>query len=175
MKCILKIAFVGLMLSAMFGFGQTTPQSAFQDTTFNFNLTPIALPGGKQSIPGAETDIKLNITANNAIGETTLISSGYSFIGGRYDRTIPQFQKWLNNVSPGLNGYNFQLGLTASLGVVRTPFNNTNQEHWGERAGGFLNYAVSGVMGLGAEVQWVNFPGYAHSTYSVAVGPNFHF
>lgn len=168
---VLLSVFLSLPLLA-----QTTPPSAFEDTTINFNLTPLTLPGAKQSAPGAETDVKLNVTTNNTIGETTLISSAYSFIGGRYDRTIPQFSAWLNNVSPSLNGFNFQLGLTGSLGVVRTPLSlGNNAEHWGERAGVFLNYKVSNSMGLAVETQWCNFPGYAHNTYSVAVGPNFHF
>jgi hypothetical protein len=156
----------------------TTPPSAFADTTINFGLTPITLPGAKTSVPGAETDVKLNITTNNAIGETTLLSSNYQFLGGRYDRIIPQFSKWLNNVSPSLNGYNFQLGLTASLGVVHSPsftMLGQNQEHWGERAGAFINYSFNSSTGLGVEAQWCNLPGYAHTTYSVAIGPNFHF
>lgn len=158
-------------------FAQTTTQpSAFPSTTYNFNLTPITLPGAKTSVAGAETDVKLKITTNFALGETTLISGDYSFIGERADYVIPQFSKWLQNISPTLNGYQFQLGLTQSLGVVRTPIAaGEQQSHWGERAGMFLNYAVSNNVGLGVEAQWTNLPGYAHSTYSIAFGPNFHF
>lgn len=175
------ITILGLLLAGL-SYGQTTPNaptpqpSAFADTTVNFSLTPISLPGVSQSVPGAETDVKLNVSTNNVVGETTLISSAYSFIGGRYDRMIPSFSTWLNNHSPQLNGYNFQLGLTASLGVVRTPNGvGTTAEHWGERAGAFINYKANSIMGLGVEAQWCNFPGYSHNTYSVAVGPNFHF
>jgi len=75
-----------------------------------------------------------------------------------------------------LNGYQFQLGITASAGVVRTPVGaGVNASHWGERAGLFLNYAINGTVGLGFEGQWTNLPGYAHTTYSLAFGPNFHF
>lgn len=174
--CALPLIILSGQAKAQVVTGGGAPTSAFQDTTVNFNLSPISLPGAKESVPGAETDIKLNFTTNNVIGETTLISSDYSFIGGRYDRLIPAFQKWLNNLSPSLSGYDFQLGLTGSIGIVRTPLSaGINQEHWGERAGAFLNYKVASAMGLGVEAQWCNFPGYAHNTYSVAVGPNFHF
>lgn len=175
MKKSLVISFV--MLLASFAVGQTAQQpSAFPTTTYNFNLTPVTLPGAKTSVAGAESDIKLKITTNFNLGETTLISGNYSFIGERSDYVIPQFSKWLQNISPTLNGYQFQLGLTQSLGVVRTPISlGINQSHWGERAGLFLNYAVSNNVGLGIEGQWTNLPGYAHSTYSVAFGPNFHF
>lgn len=155
---------------------QTPQPSAFPSTTYNFNLTPITLPGAKTSVAGAETDVKIGITTNFQVGETTLIAPEYSFIGGRFDYTIPQFSKWLQNISPQLNGYQFQLGVTASAGVVRSPVAlGVSQSHWGERAGMFLNYAISGNTGLGLEAQWCNLPGFQHTTYSLAFGPNFHF
>jgi len=154
----------------------TAPPAAFPETTYNFALTPVTLPGAKTSVAGAETDVKIKVTTNFAVGETSLISADYSFLGGRGDYVIPAFSKWLQNTSPTLNGYQFQLGITGSAGVVRSPATaGTNQSHWGERAGLFLNYAVSGSTGLGIEAQWCNFPGYAHTTYSIAFGPNFHF
>jgi hypothetical protein len=166
---------IALLIMGPLALAQTQP-SAFPSTTYNFNLAPITLPGAKTSVAGAETDVKIKISTNFALGESTLISGDYSFIGERADYIIPQFSKWLQNVSPTLNGYQFQLGLTQSLGVVRTPLAlGANQSHWGERAGMFLNYAVSGNVGLGVEAQWCNFPGYLHNTYSIAFGPNFHF
>lgn len=161
-----------------FGAAQTstTSSSAFPSTSVTFNLTPVTLPGAKTSLAGAETDAKLKVSTNLAIGETNLIGGDYAFIGERSDYVIPQFSKWLQNTSPTLNGYQFQLGVTQSLGVIRSPVSaGTNASHWGERAGMFLNYAMNGNTGLGFEAQWCNFPGYAHSTYSIAFGPNFHF
>jgi hypothetical protein len=149
--------------------------SAFQDTTVSFNLTPISLPGAKSTIGGAETDVLLPVSTNNVFGETTIVDSGYEFFGGRYNRKIPAFSKWLNNVSPVLNGYQFELSLTASVGVVDLPGAVPAQHHWGERAGFNLNYSVNGTVGLALEAQWNNFPGYAHNAPSVAFGPNFHF
>lgn len=173
-------AIVILILSGL-AIGQTTPPpapqpTAFPTTTVSFNLTPISLPGAKTSVSGAEVDAFLKLTSNISFGETSLISGGYSFIGGRVNYVIPQFSKWLNNTSPTLNGYQFQLGVTGSLGVDRVPTGpGVSASHWGERAGLFLNYAVNGTVGLGMEAQWCNFPGYAQTSYSVAFGPNFHF
>src|SRR3954468_2775545 len=82
-KVTLVLVFV---MAAMIGVQAQTPQpSAFPSSTYNFNLTPITLPGAKTSVAGAETDVKLKITQNFALGETTLISGNYSFIGGRGD------------------------------------------------------------------------------------------
>jgi len=174
MKGILTL--VSLFLLSVAVFAQTPAPSAFPSTTVNFNLSPITLPGAKTSVAGAETDVKLKITSNFSLGETTLLSGDYAFIGGRGDYVIPSFSKWLQNHSPMLNGYQFQLGVTGSAGVVRTPQSlGVSVSHWGERAGMFLTYAVNGNVGLGVEAQWTNLPGYAHSTYSMAFGPSFHF
>lgn len=174
MKKALVVSILALVSLPLFA--QTPAPSAFPSTTYNFNLTPVTLPGAKTSLAGAEADIKLKITTNFALGETSLIGGNYSFLGGRSDYVIAPFSKWLQNISPTLNGYQFQLGVTQSLGVIRTPVAlGSSASHWGERAGAFLTYAVSGNVGLGVEAQWCNFPGYAHSTYSVAFGPSFHF
>lgn len=174
MKGILALA--SLLLLSVAAFAQTPAPSAFPSTSVNFNLSPITLPGAKTSVAGAETDVKLKITQNLSLGETTLLSGDYAFIGGRGDYVIPSFSKWLQNHSPMLNGYQFQLGVTGSAGVVRTPAAaGVSASHWGERAGMFLNYAINENVGLGIESQWTNLPGYAHSSYSVAFGPNFHF
>lgn len=172
----LSIALLALLALCECASAQTPQPSAFPSSTYNFNLSPISLPGAARSVTGAETDVKLKITQNFDLGETTLISADYSFIGGRGDYVIPSFSRWLQRVSPTLNGYQFQLGATGSVGVVRSPISlGQQQSHWGQRAGMFLNYAVASNVGLGVEAQWCNFPGYAHSTYSVAFGPNFHF
>lgn len=177
MKCMKQLVYIFSILMVFCGIlmGQTQQPTAFPTTTINFNLSPITLPGAKTSVTGAETDMKLKITTNTAFGETSVISSDYTFVGGRGDYVIPQFSTWLQNHSPSLNGYQFQLGVTGSLGVVRAQLGPNGVSHWGERAGMFLNYAVSGNMGLGLEAQWTNLPGYVHSSYSLAFGPNFHF
>lgn len=170
------LCFLLLFVAGGLAAAQTPSQpSAFQDTTVSFNLTPISLPGAKSTIGGAETDILLPISTNNVLGETTIVDSGYEFFGGRFNRKIPQFSTWLNNQSPVLNGYQFELSLTASVGVVDLPGAVPAQKHWGERAGFNLNYSINGTIGLALEAQWNNFPGYAHNAPSVAFGPNFHF
>lgn len=173
MKFVTLFVIAITILTSAFTFAQTPP-SAFEGTTVTFNLTPISLPGAKQSVTGQETDILLSLTPNNQIGETTLINSSFIFAGGRYNRLFPKISNWLNNVSPNLNGMKFQFGLTGSLGVVKIP-GAVSSTHWGERAGVFTNYQISNSWALGFESQWDNFPGYAHNTYSIAFGPAFHF
>jgi hypothetical protein len=147
------------------------PAPVFSTTTVNFNLSQLSLPGARQSVAGAETDVLLTVTPNNQFGETTLVNPSFTFVGGRYNRTFPAVSNWLNNLSPNLDGMQFQFGVTASLGAVQA----SNVSHWGERAGAFINYAVSNSWTLGFEAQWCNLPGYQHNTYSIALGPAFHF
>ncbi len=181
--------FVLVLLLATFSFAQSTtpalpnaptPQPpqlapAFSDTTVTFNLTPISLPGLGQSLSAAETDVILNLTTNNQIGETTLVGTNFTFVGGRYNRIIPQVSNWLNNLSPNLNGMQFQVGVTSSLGVVR----DNSTSHWGERAGVFANYAINNTWAMGLDVEANNLPGqptqHGNWNYSLAFGPSFHF
>lgn len=148
----------------------TTPPSAFESTTFNFALTPITLPGSGTTLSGAETDVMVNVSPNNAFGQTTLISSS-PFIGGRYERTLPSVAKWIQN-NTSLTGGNFQFALTASLGVV-----DASTHHYGESAGFVLKYAPSGAtnFNVAADVEWANLPGIAHNIPKLSIGPNFRF
>jgi len=146
------------------------PQSAFAETTYTFNLTPITLPRTGTTLAGAETDMLVSITTNNALGATTLISSS-PFVGGRYERAIPSIANYLQNHT-ALTGYNFQAGLTASAGVV-----NSGKEFWGERAGIFLKYAPAGStsFSVAIDAEWNNFPGIAHNIPSLAISPAWRF
>jgi hypothetical protein len=148
----------------------TQPTSAFTDTTVSFGLTPVTLPSRVNTLAGAETDILLNVSANNVLGETSLISSS-PFIGGRYIRLFPSVSKWIQNHS-SFTGGQFQAGLTVSLGVVKA-----DAPHYGERAGFVLNYAPAGnkTFGLGLDVEANNLPGVAHWIPSIAIAPTFHF
>lgn len=145
----------------------------FQDTSVSFNLTPLTLPGNKTSVAGAETDIMVNFTPNNAFGETNLINSEFTFAGGRYNRTFPSIATWLNNHSKSINWTQFQFGATGSLGVVYV--GGGTPTHWGETAGGFVNYAINGTWGLGVDAEWANLPGYQHNTWKFAFSPSLHF
>ena len=170
----LYFAFALLFLSAVcFAQNQT---SAFSTTSFSFALTPITLPSLGSSISGAETDAMFPLTANNHFGETTLIGSS-TFVGGRYDRVFPTIAKYLQNHT-ALAGSNFEAGVTASLGVLKT---NPKNE-WGGRAGLFLRYAPNGStnFNIGFEAQANYLPNYSyegspHWVPSIAVGPNFRF
>lgn len=175
------LALTFLLLSA-FSFAQTpqvtatTPQGAFASTTYSFALTPVTLPGAGTTLAGAETDMLINFTPNNAIGPTSFISTS-TFVGGRYDRAIPQIAKFLQN-STALSGYNWQAGVTGSVGVVRGTVN-----HWGWRSGLFLRWAPSGTSNFSVafEAQANNLLGITGVNGvprwmpSVTVSPQFRF
>lgn len=147
---------------------------AFPTTSTQLTLSPITLPGLTNSVAGAETDVLISPSPMLALGETTLTSTSMVFAGGRFNYVIKPVSTWIQNHSPNLNGYQFQFGLTGSVGVVK-PVGNIGSPHWGERAGGFLNYAINGQWGAGVDIEWGNFPGVQHNTWTFAVGPNFHF
>lgn len=172
----LALAFLCLALTAA-GFGQTLPSaptpaptSAFTDTTVSFGLTAVTLPSKVQTLSGAETDILLNISTSNVIGETTIVSTS-PFIGGRYIRLFPGVSKYIQAHSAFAGGH-FQAGLTASFGVVKA-----STPHYGERIGFVLNYAPSGssTFGLGLDVEANNLPGITTWRPSIAIAPTFHF
>lgn len=176
----MKALIVAVFLTAA-AFAQTVavpvpPPNAFSDTTINFNLTPITLPGTNNgTLSGAETDVTFPLTTNNIFGETTLIGES-TFVGGRYERVIPSVAKYLQNHT-ALTGGNFQFAVTSSLGVVRGV-----KTSWGGRAGFSLKYAPAGStsFNIGFEAQANYLPNYAgpnsqHWIPSIAVGPNFRF
>lgn len=172
MKTIFTIALIFVL--SLVCFGQTPPVPVFAETTFNFNLAPIAVPGGNSTLSATEADVMMKITDKDQIGSTNLLNQDMVFIGGRYNRLLPGVSTWFNNHSALINGYQFQFGLTASLGSVRTS-NSPKGGWWGERAGVFANYGINDTWGIGIEVQWNNFPGVARHVPSIALGPSFHF
>jgi hypothetical protein len=172
MKKISTLGFLCLALT-LAGFAQTSapaPASAFADTTVTFGLTPVSLPSKVQTLSGVETDILLNISASNVLGETSLISTS-PFIGGRYIRLFPSASKWIQTHTAFTGGH-FQAGLTTSFGIVKA-----STPHYGERFGFVLNYAPAGssTFGLGLDVEANNLPGIARWVPSIAVAPTFHF
>lgn len=170
MKNVLALLAVFLAIPLAAQVTATTPQGAFLSTTYNFSLTPVTLPGTGTTLSGVENDMLINFTPNNSIGETSLISTS-PFIGGRYDRAIPQVAKWLQNQT-ALSGYNFQFYLTGSLGVVKA-----DRNHYGERAGLGLRWAPSGTTNFSVafEAQANNLPGISHWVPSFTVSPQFRF
>ena len=169
MRKALPVILVALVLSIA-ALAQTPAPGPFEGTTINFSLTPVTLPGIGQTLAGAETDMLVNFTPNNVIGETTLISST-PFIGGRYERVIPSIAKFLQDHTV-LTGANFEAGFTVSLGVV-----DSSKVRWGERGGVFLKYAPAGStnFNIGLDIEANNLPGITHWAPSVALGPNFRF
>lgn len=146
------------------------PASAFADTTVTFGLTAVTLPSRVTTLSGAETDILLNVSANNVLGESNLIS-GAPFLGGRYIRLFPSASKWIQEHTAFTGGH-FQVGATTSFGVVKS-----STPHYGERFGFVLNYAPEGssTFGLGLDVEANNLPGIARWAPSIAIAPTFHF
>lgn len=172
MKKTFMLAVLCLAVS-LAGFAQTTtpaPTSAFTDTTVTFGLTPVTLPSKVNTLSGAETDILLNLTSNNVIGESNLISTS-PFLAGRYIRLFPSVSKWIQTHT-AFSGGHFQAGLTTSFGIVKA-----STPHYGERFGFVLNYAPAGssTFGLGLDVEANNLPGIARWVPSIAVAPTFHF
>lgn len=169
MKYTIALALLTLSLAA---FSQTppAPQSSFADTTYSFGLTPITLPGAHTTLAGAESDILIHLTANNAFGPTTLISTA-TFVGGRFDHSFPSVANWLQN-NTALTGYNYQAYVTASLGVVKG-----DTSHWGQRVGAGLRWAPAGStsFSMAFEAQANNLPGISHWIPSVSITPQFRF
>ena len=154
------------------------PASPFAASTVSFNLTPVSLPGQQQTLSGVETDALINFTEYLNLGYTTLISTS-PFMGGRYEVAIPVISNYLEKHT-ALTGANWQVGVTGSVGVVKSSV----KSYWGERAGIFAKYAPAGNanFNLGLDVEWNNLPGvdpsnpsYGHHVVSLAVGPNFRF
>jgi hypothetical protein len=171
MKFCLALLILGATISL--ASAQTAPQPATGDAiTVSFGLSPISLPDAPSSIAGAETDVVLPFTTNNWIGETSIVSSSYSFVGGKYQRIFPQIGTYLNNVS-ALNFLNSDIGLTASVGVV---FVN-GEKHWGTTAGVFWMQNINSTWATTFDAEAVRFPYVANSawTWKFAAGPNLKF
>jgi hypothetical protein len=171
-KTMLLLTLVFVMCCAP-AFAQTPAPSPtpFSSASVSFGLTPIVVPGYGQTLAGAETDTLFSLTTNNLIGPTVLVS-GSSFIGGRYNRVFPSVSTWLQKHT-ALTGTDFQVGFTASAGVVET-----GKSQWGGRGGFFVNYALNNTWAMGFEAQANYLPGIATNgkwAPSIAVGPNFHF
>jgi hypothetical protein len=181
------LAFLSLALS-LASFAQTAPAaptapapiataaapSAFPSTTFSVNLSPITLPGGKSSVTGTMNGASISVTPNVDVENLNIISTSFNYFAGGAKYFLPSLSKALNNASPTLNGFNFQFYLTGTVGAVKV-LGGPQGGHWGETVGGGINYAFSGNIGLGVEVQYAKLPGYANNTWLAAFGPNFHF
>jgi hypothetical protein len=148
---------------------------------FSFTSSAVSLPGASSSLAGAETGATLQVTTNFAIRQTDFISSAATTNGyfGGVDYTIAPFSKWLNNISPTLNGYNFQLQVTGSAGISRiTQANGSVVQHYASLFGGRLNYAIKGssTYALVGEVQDLNSPGFPHrNNLVISLGPTIRF
>jgi hypothetical protein len=84
------------------------------------------------------------ITPNFDLGNVDVIAPGQNFqyYAARVNYRLPWLSKKLNNLSPTLNGYRFQFGLTASTGMDRITGPGDTKQHYGFTGGGFVNYAM---------------------------------
>jgi len=150
-------------------------------STFSITSQAVALPGGKQTVAANITGGTFSITPNFALRNDNIIPgasvlSGY-FGGAQY--TIPDLSAKLQNLSPFLNGNNFQFYVTASAGVDRIamPTGDTKQ-HYAFLGGGGVNYAPNGnrVFSVNLfEVRYAKLPGYANNTVIVSTGVKLNF
>jgi len=130
-----------------------------QVSTFSTTLSAVNLPGsGGSTMAGTIAGLNLKITENFALRQTSLISSGAAtngfFGGGNY--TLPVLSKKLNDISPNLNGYDFQFQVTGSVGALRVSDATGNvHSNWAALFGGRVNYAIKGskTYGLAVEIQ----------------------
>jgi hypothetical protein len=167
----LKTLLAVLFLSAL-TFAQAPTQ------TFNFNLSPVSLPGNHQTVVGTEGGMDIAVTPNNSVGEFTIIAPGqnFQFFGGSYTHTFPTVAKFLNDISPNLNFLKFKFGARASVGMSRITLPEA-QQHWGETVGGFVDYSLDkgAHYSIGVEVNYVKFPGLTNNNFTVALDPAVHF
>lgn len=145
------------------------PTDVFPKSTMTMNVMPVTVTGGSGAATGSETDALVSALRPLSIGETTVVSNKFSFIGARADFTVRPLSAWIQNHSSA-NGYKFQIGPTVSVGAVKIG----NQSRWGQRAGIFVNYSLGWAVGMQFEAQWNNLPGYAHNSMSISFGPNCH-
>lgn len=127
---------------------------------------PLTIISRSGSGTGSETDALVAALHPFSIGETTIVSSKLSFIGGRADFAITPLSTWIQNHS-ALSGSKFQMGPTLSFGG----FKAGGTFHYGERAGIFVNYSLGWAVGMQFEAQWNHFPGYANDAPSFSFGP----
>lgn len=177
----MKLSILALFLAIPL-FGQSCPSTpancpAFQESTISIGLTPITLPSLGQTLAGAQTDTVFNLTTNNQLGATALISNS-SYIGPRVNRILPSVSSWLQNHT-ALSGSQFQCGLTFSAGIVEA-----SKKQWGGDGGFFCNYAPSGTSAWAVAFQGgaAYLPGITnadggHAKWipKIAIGPQFKF
>lgn len=172
----MKILRTILGLALLFWLGVASASA--QTQTFSLTTQAVAIPGsetGQQTLAAAVTGIAMTITPNFDLRQDDVITSDGHLQGyfGGFTYRLPVLQRKLNNMSPTLNGYNFQFYLTASAGQDRVG----KDTHYAFLAGGGLNYKMgkSGTWTFGCEVRWAKLPGYRNSTALVSVGPTLHF
>lgn len=167
---VLAVLALGLLFSGA-SFAQTVA------TPVALTATAVSLPGNQTTVAAAETGFLVNVTNNFSLRDKTLVGSNFQYFGGGFNYYLPSLSTALNNISPTLNGLKFQFWITGSAGVDRVTQGSSTNEHYGFTAGGGVSYALSasGAWTLGAEVEYVKFPGLTNNSAIVKLGPTLHF
>lgn len=181
MKKIL-IAFFLLLCCATLASAQTAPPLA--TNTFSMTGQPVALPAGGSTVAGSISGLTFSPTPNFDLREDNLVvatpaaqGTSLGFFGG-FNYRVLDLSKYLNNVSPNLNGYRFNFYVTASAGVDRiTDAAGNTRQHYAFLGGGGISYDLnqSGSWQMGVEIRYAKLPGIANNTAIVSLGPSFHF
>jgi len=160
---IVRVTILMFALAAALVMHGQTPEPS--KTTMTMSALPVTFISNG-SATGSETDALVAALNPFSIGETAIISSKVSFIGGRADLGIKPLSTFVQNHS-SLSGSKFQMGPTVSFGGVKA----SSAFHYGERAGVFINYTLGWAVGMQFEAQWNHFPGYANNAMSFSFGP----
>lgn len=150
-------------------------------STFSMTASALALPGNHQTVTGAVSGITFSPTPNLDLREdniTPATPGSLAFLGG-FSYHLPAISTKINNASPNLNGYNFDVYLTASLGETRiTDAAGNTASHYAGLAGVGMRYKLSsgGAWSMGFEARAARLPGMASGwTAVISLGPQLRF
>jgi len=178
----IAILFIGFFC-ASFAHAQQATSTSLSTYTWNSTLSVVNLPGKNgtnSTLAGTFTDIGLAVTPNFTLAQENYISSSTTTTGfyGAAAYRIPAFSKWLNDLSPTLAGYNFNLRIVAEVGVDSiTQTSGGTVKHWSWGVHAPLTYQFKGgSWGLAADLGWLALPGAAQrNNVRFAIGPTFSF
>lgn len=164
----------------------TTPAasgSSLSTYTWTTTLNAVNLPGKNgtnSTLAGTFTGVALAVTPNFSLVQENYVSSSATtsaFYGGVAYRLAP-LSKWLNDLSPNLNGYNFNFRVVAEVGADHvTQATGATSEHWTWGVHVPVTYQFNGgPWGLAADLGWLNLTGVTpRNNVRFALGPTFSF
>jgi len=151
---------LALAVTLLFAVSLVAQNAPVPTQTWSTTFAPISVPGLGQTFAGTIADVGIAPTPNSAVSLETIQAPSApnfsGFYGANYRYQINAVSKWLNDISPNLSGYRFQVNVLGSAGSVVA----TNGNHFGATAGFRVDYLLSstGTWTLGAEVRAVRLP-----------------